>query len=494
MRRLGVFLLVAILAFGSTGGRVKGQAAAALAVGAVFTRLESLAEKLKENARSLIEQGNNAAAEQQALLAGLIRESIAEARKAYADSLRQTIDQFGDLEKDAFAKLNDLADRLEASKTDAVKDVTGLIRQTHSAANQLLSAMPFTYKRPVFEGVLTRDVLMETDQNPSDLELLGFWLMDPDLKKKPLVRIKGPGPGDEKMIPPDYITAFFDRLQIQLPDDVKRSLYFANTPCAPRQTFQLIATVFYRSTRGYWPITWRQETQVAHSANVLPGGLAFQVTVAIDGRAVTSVKKSQPFTASHATSWGCESDNHPSVTYRVESGQRIVGSPSCAFNAVGKFENNPTCNAHVSGDTATASGYVRGANKIGISTPLGDVKNCPGGGNGTLVLTGQYEFDTTEEKTYSDTPLGTTMMYSRNKVQVAIPTGPGAVIQKVRIRIYRATRRDTCPTVHDEIEIPVPQLASGQAGNTVQQVKQSSRYGGFLVTVDRAQVTVERVY
>jgi hypothetical protein len=82
-------------------------------------------------------------------------------------------------------------------------------RQTQTAANHVLSQIPLVKRHPVLQGSRTRDIFAEFDQSPKDIEVLGFWLVDPELKRPPAVWI------NNIALAPKFVSAYVNHLDIE---------------------------------------------------------------------------------------------------------------------------------------------------------------------------------------------------------------------------------------------------------------------------------------
>jgi hypothetical protein len=250
-RMITLSCFVALLLLGSDS-RAHAQGSP-LAIGLIADRLHSLINDLSRAGTNLIEQGNTEAAEQQFLLAGLLQGTLDQINKTYGNQMRSSVESIGGVEKDAFLNLNKSLDKIHDLETKSVGDLQGLIQKTQSAGNQLLSAIPFTKRYPVFSGVQTRDVLAEFDQNPADVKILGFWLIDPELKIPPIVSVVTSA-DEEIPIAGSSLTPYFDHIDVQLPDALKQTLRFQNSPCEPRKTFRVKLRIFYLPSQPWWKL------------------------------------------------------------------------------------------------------------------------------------------------------------------------------------------------------------------------------------------------
>jgi hypothetical protein len=124
------------------------------------------------------------------LLAGLLKGAIEQMERAYASQMNATFDRLVGAEKEAFTQLRLTLDQVQTLKDGTAEDVSKAIRQTHAATTEVLSRVPFADKYPVIHGLVTRDIMTDFDGQPDDIQVLGFFLVDPQLKELPEVWIR----------------------------------------------------------------------------------------------------------------------------------------------------------------------------------------------------------------------------------------------------------------------------------------------------------------
>lgn len=163
-----------------------------MTLGAFFNGLSAVITQLEASARALLEQGNNAAAQQQMLLAGILRGTIEQGKSAYAESLELTFSEVGVAEQNAAQDILFAIDRIGNIEKSTAEDVQNAIYRAQGSANQLLNKVPLLTKTPVFYGIKVRDLTINPGDHPSDIELLGFMFTDSRIGTKvPLVTVGG---------------------------------------------------------------------------------------------------------------------------------------------------------------------------------------------------------------------------------------------------------------------------------------------------------------
>jgi len=461
-----------------------------LTVGLIADRLHSLINDLNQTGSNLIEQGNNAAAEQQFLLAGLLQGTLDQIDKVYGNQMRSTVESIGGVEKDAFLNLNQSLDKVSGLETKTVRDLQSLVQQTQSAGNQLLSAIPFTKRYPVFSGVQTRDVLADFDQNPADVKIIGFWLIDPELKTPPTVSIVTAA-GKEVAIPATSISPYFDHVDVQLPDSLKQTLRFQNGPCDPRKTFRIKVKIVYLPAQPWWKFGLGKTGQpLERTFNVISGSEQFSAAVAVSGTTISTSDLDVPFSEiSPNMEWSCEENKSQIATFTLPDGATLLSKTADWGEIGGRYENQG-CSVATAGTSVTANCSVRGGNKEGAF----GVYNCPGGGHGKARVSGSYRIQNRTTASFGNLPNGSLLLSNKKGGSsfISLPQRANSTYSTVSLNIFRSTKQASCTTVYDQIVVNLP--APINAGATVvQSAKQTSSKGEFEATADQSQVSVSRI-
>jgi hypothetical protein len=447
---------------------IHAQIAGALTVSAFFDGLDGSIKKLEQSGHSLLDHGNVVAGQQQVVMAGTLRATVEQARSACADSMNKTFDQVDAERQNSFRNLQHLVDQGEEILGKTAQDAQALIYSTSTQANALLDRMPFAKRRPVYFGSVSKNVLTALNPSPADLELLGFHLSDESLKSHPpQVKINGVA------IPNERISARYDRLEIQFPVTLRKSLQLENSACNPTKAFTLELRVFSTD----WPnlsrfVDWFVD-ESSFRDFVAPGRPLYEITLMADGKEVHDGSAVDSFAVSSGyVSWDCEQTVNPLVQFAAkEDGARVLTAQASFQQMDGRYNNPGPPSVQFSGPNASASGSVTGTNKDGAI-----IKNCPGGGHGVLVLTGTYQHPVHSEEKYSFSNVGA---FGRD-VSVTTPAKESVQLQTVHIEI----RRKGCPNIVDQMDFPVADL-------NLRGVDQTSRNGYFVARYEKGQIVVK---
>jgi hypothetical protein len=429
----------------------------------LISGLKGLAKQIEDSGHSLIDHGNAALGQQQVLMASTLSATIAQFELAYKSSLTLTFDKVDVQTQNAYRALDKTVKDADKIRTATVADAQRLIYQAQGAANQLLSVLPFANRTPVYYGFTTRDILAAAHASPTDIEILGFFLTDSNLNyRKPKITVA------QAVIPDDKVDAQFDRVKVQLPDDLRKKLRVENTACEPIKTFPVSIEVFYTNWPHLSKITSFADSEATFSGQGSPGAPLYEVTADFNGNKTATTSKAVPFTQSGGyTSVNCEETKPGSAQYTAPAGATQINGSAVWVNT--DHISSQSQSVAIAGLTATATGSIRGVNKEGMFS------NCPGGGHAELVLSGTYNVPviSTDPFTQSST------VTAASDSSIVVPSGDGVKLAAISIKFHRKA----CPDLFDEASFNVPDDPN-------RNVQQTSRNGFFTVSYDRGNLTI----
>jgi hypothetical protein len=486
MKRFLVWVLMAIFVFTIPITRAHAQVAetAALTIGATLEGLRNIVKQLETSASFLLAQGNNALAQQQMLLAGILKSTIEHASVAYADSLNKTFSQMDVAEKNAFDDLFVITKQLSTLEKQTANDVQAIIYKTQGAANQILNRVPLIKRVPIFYGITTRDMMADPSQNPADLEILGFMFSDERLKfKKPIIKVA------DQIIDDKFVSVQEDRIQVQIPDPLKTKVGFGSNPCNPRKTFPVELDVFYGKPRGFSPITWTSEGSVSFQANTLAGKDRFDVSVMETGSRTTVSQRTEHFVArSGVVRVGCEEGNNGAARFEAPTNATQINC-SAGWVDTDSLKSQQASACTVGGTVATATGTITGLDRDCVPIVGGILRqftgsyscNCRSGGQGYLAVSGTYQVPKTKVDTFTDAAVGKYVM-ANGHLSASLGTDSSVKLAKITVLI----KRKDCPAELDTVTLMLPE-------NPLAAVTQSSERGMFKSTFRGGQLIIERV-
>jgi hypothetical protein len=453
---------------------------AVLTLGGLIEGMQGLVKSIKDGAQDLLQAGDVDAAEQQMLLAATLERTIKNVQEAYSKSLNDTYDKLSSQEKTVYDHLKSLEDDARDIEKNTNQDVSDRIFQAQSAANQVLDRLPFVNQSPILVGVKVKSFLTSRDQNDADVAVLGYLLADKRLGyRKPDVKING------VPIPGDFVGAFYDRINIQIPDQIKEQIRFANSPCAPRKTFHVELTVHYLKP-WFGVIETFSQTSLTLTANSLPGGILYDIKMTASANRTFTMPEPVAFSnVSAYTSVDCERTSSTNVSWTMPAeGKQLNGTAQWIERDGGGSES---AHADVSGATIIASGSINGQNKNLFG-------NCPGGGHGRLQVSGTYYIDQTHQEPY-EYKQDLTMISS--KVDYSLPAEvalPPALTSDVRAGtwvIKPEVRRVVVGFITAMVVVPVREFqpaaapSPSDAQSATNAVKSTLAYQKVLITVYR---------
>jgi hypothetical protein len=467
------FVLAVSVVWISDSRRAQGQAGTALTIGMVFQQIRDLIKDLDNRASALLQQGNSVAAQQQMLLSGLLSGTLRQMEEAYATQMNATVDRLMGAEKDAFTNLQITLDDVKRLQASTAEDVAKITRQAHAATTEVLSRVPFANKYPVVHGLLTRDVLAEFDEHPDDIQILGFFLVDPELKEDPELWIDG-----TKLT--SGVSSLFDRIQIQLPSALKDRLKFANTACEPRQTFNLWMRVFYNKRRGLWPATWPQRAFFDKNLTASPGEIQFEITILKSGITNTTGPVDEAFRVESPNfNWGCEQNASNHADFNVPVGHTIIEKSAGWADLGGRWENHG-CSVSDTGGKVVGECHVRGGNK----TCFLGACDCPGGGHGRVAAWGKTRHNVIAQTAFNNELVAKAVMRGAERYDT-VAIGPNQAINSIKMEVRRLNAKGRCETLADEAIVNLdPKLKNTKRATTKKAM--------FDISTDGSQVTIRR--
>lgn len=468
MKRLvGAAVCLILLHGGGVVAPVYAQApaiAGAAAVSGLISGLKDLVKQIEDSGHSLIEHGNVALGQQQVLMASTLSATISQFQEAYKSSLTLTFDKVDVQTQNAYKSLDSLVKNADKIRASTVADAQHLIYKTQGAANQLLGTLPFAKRRPVYYGFTMRDILIAANIPPTDIEILGFYLTDSELKyRKPKITVA------DVVIPDDKIDAQFDRVKVQLPDDLRKKLRLANTPCEPIRTFPVKIKVFYTEHPWLSKAASYFDSEADFNGQASPGKPLYEITAEFTGTKTTTAPVGSSFSVSSGQlNVGCEETHSTGAQWTAPAGASQI-NPTAHWANTSNLKSQAQT-AAATGLTATASGSITGLDKQGFG-----IKNCPGGGHGELILSGSYVMPVTSTGPFSQSSLTT----AASESSIVVPSGDGVKLTSVTIRF----KKRNCASVFDEVTFPIPDDPN-------RNVQQTSTKGFFSVRYDRGNLTI----
>lgn len=460
---LSVFLFASSICIPPTYSQVPEIIAGGATLTGLISGLKGLAKQIEDSGHSLIDHGNAALGQQQVLMASTLNATIAQFEQAYKSSLNLTFDKVDVQAQNAYRALDKTVKDADKIRSATVADAQKLIYQAQGAANQLLGTLPFTNRSPVYYGFTTRDILAAAHASTSDIEILGFYLTDSKLDyRKPKITVA------DTVIPDDKVDAQFDRVKVQLPDDLRKKLRVENTACEPIKTFPVKIEVFYTNWPHLSKISSLADSKATFSGQGSPGAPLYEIMADFTGTKTTTTSQATPYSASGGyTSVNCEETKPGNAQYTAPGNATQINGSAVWANT--DHISSQSQSVAITGLTATASGSIRGENK-------GAFGNCAGGGHAELVLRGSYYAPVTSTNPFNPP---TSTVTAASDSSIVVPSGDGVKLSTISVKFHRKA----CPDLLDEASFTVPDDPN-------RNVQQTSRNGLFNVSYDRGNLTI----
>jgi len=460
--------------------------AGVLTVGALIQGLQELAKQVENSAQTVLQQGNTALAQQQMIAAGSMRSLATQLSETYKDRLNDTASKIsfaqGNLEQDA-SKVLEQVKGIEKGTSDDVRD---RVYQLQGSVNQLLNRLPIPGKVPVFYGMLTYDIGTAFPNKGFDIELLGFNLSDSKMDFKPPKIVIG-----GEVIPADKVSVQEDRVRVTLPEAVKQKIGFRQDACGPPSPFSVAMTVYYRGPNRYWFFKGNDlETTMNSFALAEPDFTTAKIVYL--GTTSTTVNKTETFSqpGSYA-SVGCTDNGSGSAVTTLPANASEITCNAQWINT--RSLKNQTASCAIGGSTVTASGTIRGLDRTCIYRDVltaglfGLIGNrdlfcdCPGGGHGTLTVTGSYKAPFTEIKNFKDESAVANRFLEN--FEASIPSDSARTVKQMNIVL----RRPGCEKTLDSLDLNVPAEPTAIASQDGVNGLFNASYRNQRLTISRKQ-------
>lgn len=410
MRRfLAWFMTACFLLYSAPTVPVQAQGLAALTVGSVIQNIESLVRQLETSAHALLEQGNNALAQQQITAAGILRQFALQLSDIYKGRLDDTFDKFAAAQGNIAMDVQKVLANVGGLEQKSAEDVQKTVYQMQGSVNQILRTLPLTTHQPVFYGMVVHDIYSEIARKGIDLELLGLNLTDPKLDfKAPVVKVAG------EVVPSANISVQEDRVQVILPEAIKAKVGLRENYCAPRASFPVSLQSFFKTDRSFIFIDLGKETSITYNAFALPSPEVFLANVSFSGVTRSQSDSTESFkNKSGEVTVGCEEDRGGTVSVTLPDRAKEV---TCKWDWVDPANiKNRSANCVVAGSTVSATGTITGLDRDCVVSDIlggGLIKvivgrktacNCRGGGHAWLQITGTYKVEQAVEGPFAET-------------------------------------------------------------------------------------------
>ncbi len=382
-------------------------------------------------------RGDMAAAQRLALIAAMVRRAGEEFRAAEQEKLT---DDIATLPAPVPARIK-AALEMATKAVETGADHPEFVDHAHELANALIAAVPAQVAHPVIYGLLARDLAGSDWARPGDIVFYGYRLFDPVFKTVPAVLY------GRTELEPALVAVKDDRIDVTLPEDIRKAVKFAPDACDQRPSFSLRVRDTYARPRGFWPIVWNFEVLTNTDFNVLQSPVKYAAKAVASVEAIKLTVETATFREkSSFASAECESTG---------TAEAVVSLPEGATDAVCAASWVDTKNATklvsrcvVEDGAARATGQITAGAK---SCSPDKLCACSTPAQGWLVASGSYRIPRVSSE----------MMVSTNTQPLSFPAGgvaegklATASSEKLRHVSLEISRR-ACAAVVDTIDLTI---------------------------------------
>jgi hypothetical protein len=290
--------------------------------------------------------------------------------------------------------------------------------------------------------MLSTDLRDDSEAPSADLDIFGFDVVDPDLKKNPLIQI------DRYDVPAKSITTKADHVFVGIPTAERDAIAYGRMPCDPRETFAVLLTAYASQSHGVWPIAWKTEITTNFQLHALPSPKNFEITASYDfARAVTSTKTETYSEKSPYMLAECDEKVSTSVRFDAPAGATDITCSASWVDA--QAARDPTQSCRVEGASAQGRGAFAGLPKTCSTHGL---CACAETSHGWLQIGGTYKIPTASTENVIAAPLGQFELPAEARADIPVDLGAATALAHIGLTI----RRKSCPDIFDRLDMFFP--------------------------------------
>jgi hypothetical protein len=406
--------------------------------------------------------GDMAAAQRLVLAAAMIRRVAEEFRGSEQDYMT---DDASALSAPVPERLKTVVAIVKAAETSAA-DQPEFVDKAQGAFNALIAALPVKTPHSIVYGLLSRD--LAGGGLASDIVVYGYRLIDPLYKVKPVVLF------GRTEIPSAVVHD--DRIDVTLPDDVKKTVDFAPPPCDSRPSFGLRVRSLYAETHGFfWPFVWHSEVVSNADFYTLPTPVFYtaKVLVSMD----TSFEKTAvvPFEEkSNLAAADCERTTKAEVVVPLPANVKNVTCAADWVDASGAQKMSSHCAAD--GSAVHAVGEITAGSRVCSPEKL---CSCPAPAQGFLEAKGTYQIEAPTDAVKVQTEAAP-LTFPAGGMALGRATAPrGAKLRHITLSLSRRA----CATPVDSIDLNIGDDPEGRAAGV-------SKTGAFRAVIREGGLSV----
>ncbi|MDE3174866.1 MAG: hypothetical protein KGM15_02010 [Pseudomonadota bacterium] len=390
-------------------------------------------------------RGDMAAAQRLVLVAAMVRRAGEEFRAAEQENLT---DDIAVLPAPVPARIK-AALEMATNAVALAADHPDFVARAHQAANALISAVPAKVAHPVIYGLLSRDLAEPGAALPSDIVFYGYRLFDPIFKTVPAVLY------GRTELEPASVAVADDRIDVTLPEEIRKAVKFAPDACDQRPSFSLRVRDTYAQRRGIWPIVWHYEVLTNTDFNVLQSPVFYAAKIVASAEAIQRTSTTASFREkSSLTVADCESTRSAEAVFSLPEGAKDVVCAASWVDASNTVKLASRCT--VKDGAVEATGQITAGPK---SCSPDKLCACSTPAQGWLAVSGSYaiEHETSSMRVSTGAPALT--FPSGGVAEGRIATAADEKLRHVALEISRRA----CAAVVDTLDLAIGEEPDGRA-------------------------------
>lgn len=158
------------------------------------------------------------------------------------------------------------------------------------------------------------------------------------------------------------------------------------------------------------------------------------LTLSVKGTTSARVNEDVPFKASSGQlNFGCGNQAQAQVRYQLPLDAQLLGAPSASWENSANIASSSVGAVIQQGNELLATGSVTGLQPVSV---LG-LQNCPGGGHGELVLSGQYRVSRAQERPDQRDIRNELTFLKKEPISVSLPTAAEMTVQRIELLVTK---------------------------------------------------------
>jgi hypothetical protein len=399
--------------------------------------------------------GDMAAAQRLVLAAAMIRRAAEEFRGAEQDYLT---DAASGLAAPVPARLKAAVATAKAAEISAA-DQPDFVEKAHATFNALIAALPAKTPHPVVYGLLSRD--LAGGALPSDVVVYGYRFVDPLYQVKPIVLF-----GKTEI---SAAVVRDDRIDVTLPDDVKKAVNFAPPPCDSRGSFGIRVRSLYAERHGFfWPFAWHTKVLTNADFYTLPTPVFYTAKALVSMETNAQKTAVVPFQEkSNLTAADCERTSKAEVVVPLPANVKNVTCAADWVDISGAQKLSSHCAAD--GGVVHAVGEITAGARVCSPAKL---CSCPAPAQGFLEAKGSYQIQAPADVVKLESEAAA-LTFPAGGMALGRVTAPrGAKLRHIALSLSRRA----CPKQVDSIDLNIGDDPEGRAAGV-------SKTGAFRAVI-----------